>query len=284
MRRGFETEHTFYLTGESGFTTTYPDAPTPRVRLYDMHKQAVHTSAPLEEAITFDSLRADVYVGNSSEHGEIYSYVGRSYVQGDIERVAPDGSSELLASRTSFLASSNTMSPLHRDLLTFLDREETLNPGDRIRLTISYAAEPFRGLPVNETWDLYTEGFTPSRVEFGHSVAKPVPGTRAHCERRQDCAMVDGLHPWEGVLCNEVDYRLWWEGPIGSSLILECNNTVYTCAIADAPQGGNGRCETQVDATDPVGSADLGAICTYRMPDGARGGRGGCEALSIERD
>ncbi len=276
-RLGLRADHTFYLQGENGLTTSYPDAPAPRVRVLDGQARIVHTSAPFTAPLTIDAVSTDMYIGSTGEAGDILSYIGRSSYVTTVERVEPDGTASLLAEKSTPNTSARTLAPIHRDFKTFLATPVTLNAGDRVRVVVSLIVFPYQGVSpgVNSVWDLYSESTTPSRIAFGTTVRRPVDGSREACERRKECAMVDAAHPYEGLICgDDVTFRIRWQGPVGSSLILNCDGLVFTCPITVEGE----TCEREL----PISPAtvDPGAYCTYRLPDGTRGGSGVCESLA----
>jgi serine protease AprX len=278
-RPGVEADRTLYLTGDTAMTETYPDADIPRVRVLGPTDKIVHTSGVLS-GVTFDALKVDVFLGSTAEGGDFFSIMGTTTFVATVERITSLGDAELLHEFTSRNLPVRTLGPIHRDYEIKLTEPVTFGEGERIRLTLSIIAFPWLGVspPINGTWDVYTEGFTPSRVVLGSVVDRPDPGSRAACERRKDCAMVDALHPYEGLSCAEaIGFRLSWTGPAGSMLLFNCDGAVTACPIVGEP-GTVGSCET--DALVASTTDDHGAFCTYVLPDGGRGGSGRCFALT----
>lgn len=278
-RPGIGADQTLYLSGEDAFTTEYPDSSAPRVRMLGPSDRVIHTTAPLDET-TFEALQVDVFLGSTAEGGDFFSIIGRTDFVATVDRVAPNGGSTLIHEFSSRNIPVRTLAPIHRDYRIMFEEPVTIQQGERIRLTLSVIVFPWLGVQpaVNEHWNVYSEGHTPSRIALGSIVERPDPQTRAGCERRKDCAMVDELHPYEGLSCAAgIGFRLTWSGPVGSSLIFNCDGAVTTCTVVGTP-GETGTCET--DAPTASTTDDHGSFCTYVLPDGGRGGKGRCMAIN----
>lgn len=267
-------EETFYLSGDSALSTTFPTG-APRVRpMVPGAPPVVHTSEPFVTPLTADAVKVDLYLGSTSEFGEAAgSYIGYALIEAAVERISAGGDVETIGLPFSRNDGYRIMQPVQREYAIYLDEPVTFVPGDRVRVTISYTPRPYNGTPANSAWDLFSEGTTPARIGLGHRDPHPQPGSFEACDARQDCAMVDAVHPYEGEICGEGPVHLEWSGPPGSSLIFGCDSAVYICPIP--PGGGEiGTCKLD---TPMSSSRDLSAYCTYVMPDGATvSGRGVC--------
>ena len=274
---GFRDTHTLYLWGEDAMTTSYPDATAPRVRvMMPDGTRIVHTSEPFAEAVGFDALKVDLFIGNSSEARELLSVIGTMTIFADVDALAPDGTVTRVASLTRTRESGRSMWPVHRDLLRVYDERQTFQAGDRLRLSIRAIGPAYQGVEpgVNNFWDLYSESYTPSRVSFADEIT-PSPGSRESCERVRWCAQVDETHPYEGLVCDDVPMLLSWTGPPGSMLVFGCSSATFVCPVVVLPGETEGTCEMEVIQPTPL-AADEGAWCWGVLPDGSRGGRGRC--------
>lgn len=276
-------DSTRYLAHETSLTETYPDADVSRVQVMSPDSTLSFTSGAFGSDEVFDALKADLFLGTSSEQGSVAGgYAGVIVLRAQVYRVNDDGD-ELIAERETRNYPANTLAPVHRKLIFDLEEPLHLASDDRIRVEVRLLGDPYYGVPpgVNLIGALYTESFTPSRLIFGTKTARPDPESRAGCERRRDCAMVDATHPMEGVVCDaSTPFQLEWTGPVGSTLIYNCDGVTYTCPVlAEDPGRTDGTCRSTVTVHSTTG--DLSAFCTYRMPDGSRGGSGRCYALGV---
>lgn len=280
---GIDVTRTLYLTDELGMTDTYP-ATLPAPRHQRIREFLTYQSTAVDEAMTIDAVRADLFMGTLHEYAATTH--ASLQIRVVVERVTESGERTTLGSTTGPTWNTPPGAPVHRQFDVFFDEPSTIAAGDAIAVGIVLESNPDSDPAVASDVTLTEGGFivytgrpSASRIGLGTTVAHPEASSDAACRTRSYCAVVGGTLEVASVACGNTFSRLRWHGPAGSVLLHTCDARVTTCVVPGMPGDPDGDCVLDVEPIHPQAAARDGQ-CAYRIPDGSIGGYGRCESLS----